>query len=95
MLGRFVSGSILIFFSLCSQRYLLTNVYSHSTDIIALSESRSPSYRPGPCEVNDSLDRFIWVARNLSIAGRVRHLEERWAYYFAFGNAPFLLKQSP
>lgn len=28
---------------------------------------------------------FIWVARGLSLARRVRHLEERWAYYFAFG----------
>lgn len=28
---------------------------------------------------------FIWVARNSSLAQRVRHLEERWAYYFAFG----------
>ncbi|KAF8188372.1 hypothetical protein BJ912DRAFT_1022504 [Pholiota molesta] len=32
-----------------------------------------------------SIATFIWVARNMSIAGRVRHLEERWAYYFAFG----------
>lgn len=28
---------------------------------------------------------FVWVARGLSLASRVRHLEERWAYYFAFG----------
>ncbi|KAH7922812.1 EI24-domain-containing protein [Leucogyrophana mollusca] len=28
---------------------------------------------------------FIWVARGLSLSRRVRHLEERWAYYFAFG----------
>ncbi|KAG6329129.1 hypothetical protein ID866_9960 [Astraeus odoratus] len=28
---------------------------------------------------------FIWIARGLSLAGRVRHLEERWPYYFAFG----------
>ncbi|KAI8998998.1 etoposide-induced protein 2.4-domain-containing protein [Trametes punicea] len=28
---------------------------------------------------------FIWVARGYSLARRVRHLEERWAYYFAFG----------
>ncbi|TFK84519.1 hypothetical protein K466DRAFT_496432 [Polyporus arcularius HHB13444] len=28
---------------------------------------------------------FIWIARGLSLARRVRHLEERWAYYFAFG----------
>ncbi|KAH7889244.1 EI24-domain-containing protein [Phlebopus sp. FC_14] len=28
---------------------------------------------------------FIWVARGLSLSSRVRHLEERWAYYFAFG----------
>ncbi|KAI6036075.1 etoposide-induced protein 2.4-domain-containing protein [Pisolithus microcarpus] len=26
-----------------------------------------------------------WIARGLSLASRVRHLEERWAYYFAFG----------
>ncbi|KAF9246128.1 EI24-domain-containing protein [Melanogaster broomeanus] len=28
---------------------------------------------------------FIWIARGLSLSSRVRHLEERWAYYFAFG----------
>ncbi|KAF9476328.1 hypothetical protein BDN70DRAFT_882576 [Pholiota conissans] len=28
---------------------------------------------------------FIWAARNMSISSRIRHLEERWAYYFAFG----------
>jgi len=28
---------------------------------------------------------FIWIARGMSLAKRVRHLEERWAYYFAFG----------
>ncbi|KAI6045447.1 etoposide-induced protein 2.4-domain-containing protein [Pisolithus marmoratus] len=31
------------------------------------------------------IDAFVWVARGLSLANRVRHLEERWAYYFAFG----------
>ncbi|CAL1703697.1 unnamed protein product [Somion occarium] len=34
---------------------------------------------------------FIWIARGLSLSRRLRHLEERWAYYFAFvhnyGNA--------
>ncbi|KIJ16749.1 hypothetical protein PAXINDRAFT_74653 [Paxillus involutus ATCC 200175] len=28
---------------------------------------------------------FIWIARGLSLSSRVRHVEERWAYYFAFG----------
>lgn len=28
---------------------------------------------------------FIWIARGLSLSQRIRHLEERWAYYFAFG----------
>ncbi|EJD06071.1 uncharacterized protein FOMMEDRAFT_119581 [Fomitiporia mediterranea MF3/22] len=28
---------------------------------------------------------FIWIARGLSLAQRIRHLEERWAYYLAFG----------
>ncbi|ETW85470.1 hypothetical protein HETIRDRAFT_443500 [Heterobasidion irregulare TC 32-1] len=28
---------------------------------------------------------FTWIARGLSLSRRVRHLEERWAYYFAFG----------
>ncbi|KAL4068071.1 etoposide-induced protein 2.4-domain-containing protein [Scleroderma yunnanense] len=28
---------------------------------------------------------FVWIARGLSLASRVRHLEERWVYYFAFG----------
>lgn len=26
-----------------------------------------------------------WIARGLSLPGRVRHTEERWAYYLAFG----------
>ncbi|KAI0928059.1 hypothetical protein AcW2_004192 [Taiwanofungus camphoratus] len=30
----------------------------------------------------------VWTARGLSLARRVRHLEERWAYYFAFGLPP-------
>ncbi|TFK54842.1 hypothetical protein OE88DRAFT_1600146, partial [Heliocybe sulcata] len=28
---------------------------------------------------------FIWTARGLALFRRVRHLEEHWAYYFAFG----------
>ncbi|KAF9009420.1 etoposide-induced protein 2.4-domain-containing protein [Cyathus striatus] len=28
---------------------------------------------------------FVWIARGLSLSRRIRHLEERWAYYFAFG----------
>ncbi|KAL5529010.1 hypothetical protein ACEPAG_4984 [Sanghuangporus baumii] len=28
---------------------------------------------------------FIWVARGLSLAQRIGHLEERWAYYLVFG----------
>ncbi|KAJ7219127.1 etoposide-induced protein 2.4-domain-containing protein [Mycena pura] len=28
---------------------------------------------------------FVWIARGVSLSGRVRHLEERWAYYLAFG----------
>ncbi|KAF7338425.1 hypothetical protein MVEN_02068300 [Mycena venus] len=28
---------------------------------------------------------FVWISRGLSLSGRVRHLEERWAYYLAFG----------
>ncbi|KAJ3733065.1 etoposide-induced protein 2.4-domain-containing protein, partial [Lentinula guzmanii] len=28
---------------------------------------------------------FVWIARGMSLSRRVRHLEERWAYYFAFG----------
>ncbi|KIP04802.1 hypothetical protein PHLGIDRAFT_109134 [Phlebiopsis gigantea 11061_1 CR5-6] len=28
---------------------------------------------------------FIWIARGYSLSRRMRHLEERWAYYFAFG----------
>ena len=29
--------------------------------------------------------RFIWIARGLSLSKRVRYLEERWPYFFAFG----------
>ncbi|KAK7014995.1 etoposide-induced protein 2.4-domain-containing protein [Favolaschia claudopus] len=28
---------------------------------------------------------FVWIARGMSLSSRVRHLEERWAYYLAFG----------
>ncbi|KAF9264739.1 EI24-domain-containing protein [Marasmius fiardii PR-910] len=28
---------------------------------------------------------FVWIARGLSLSSRVRYLEERWAYYLAFG----------
>ncbi|KAL1668440.1 etoposide-induced protein 2.4-domain-containing protein [Schizophyllum commune] len=28
---------------------------------------------------------FVWIARNMGLARRVRYLEERWAYFFAFG----------
>ncbi|KAG8217887.1 EI24-domain-containing protein [Butyriboletus roseoflavus] len=28
---------------------------------------------------------FIWIARGLSLSSRVRYLEERWPYFFAFG----------
>ncbi|KAH0827017.1 etoposide-induced protein 2.4-domain-containing protein [Lanmaoa asiatica] len=29
--------------------------------------------------------RFIWIARGHSLSTRVRYLEERWPYFFAFG----------
>ena len=52
--------------------------------IIALSESLQYL-------AQDSFDlivrsRFIWIARGFSLSRRLRHLEERWAYYFAFGS---------
>jgi etoposide-induced 2.4 mRNA len=28
---------------------------------------------------------YVWISRGLSLSRRVRHLEERWAYYLAFG----------
>ncbi|KAH8833530.1 etoposide-induced protein 2.4-domain-containing protein [Flagelloscypha sp. PMI_526] len=28
---------------------------------------------------------FLWIARGMSLSGRIRHLEERWSYYLAFG----------
>ncbi|TDL27609.1 hypothetical protein BD410DRAFT_740801 [Rickenella mellea] len=28
---------------------------------------------------------FIWIARGYTLAQRIRHVEERWAYYLAFG----------
>ncbi|KAF8515882.1 etoposide-induced protein 2.4-domain-containing protein [Gautieria morchelliformis] len=31
------------------------------------------------------VNAFTWVAQGLSLAQRVRFLEERWAYYFSFG----------
>ncbi|KAG6821083.1 hypothetical protein H0H93_007242 [Arthromyces matolae] len=34
---------------------------------------------------------FVWVHRGLSLSRRIQHLEERWAYYFAFGLPSALL----
>lgn len=31
--------------------------------------------------------RSVWIYRGYSFSGRIRHLEERWAYYLAFGEA--------
>ncbi|KAF5358030.1 hypothetical protein D9756_001931 [Leucocoprinus leucothites] len=31
------------------------------------------------------VDSSVWINRGFSFSGRIRHLEERWAYYFAFG----------
>ncbi|PPQ79848.1 hypothetical protein CVT26_012599, partial [Gymnopilus dilepis] len=28
---------------------------------------------------------FVWISRGLSLSSRIRYLEERWAYFFAFG----------
>lgn len=28
---------------------------------------------------------FVWISRGLSLTRRVRHIEERWGYYLAFG----------
>ncbi|KAF8738541.1 hypothetical protein AX14_011190 [Amanita brunnescens Koide BX004] len=28
---------------------------------------------------------FVWIAKGMSPVKRIRHIEERWAYYFAFG----------
>ncbi|KAJ7063152.1 etoposide-induced protein 2.4-domain-containing protein [Mycena amicta] len=33
----------------------------------------------------------VWIARGMNLSGRVRHLEERWAYYLAFGLPPAAL----
>ncbi|KAI9456275.1 etoposide-induced protein 2.4-domain-containing protein [Lactarius psammicola] len=34
---------------------------------------------------------FIWIARGLSLSRRIRYLEERWMYFFAFGLPSALL----
>ncbi|KAJ3823767.1 etoposide-induced protein 2.4-domain-containing protein [Lentinula raphanica] len=31
------------------------------------------------------LFEFVWIARGMSLSRRIRHLEERWSYYLAFG----------
>ncbi|KAJ3845243.1 etoposide-induced protein 2.4-domain-containing protein [Lentinula raphanica] len=31
------------------------------------------------------VDSFVWIARGMSLSRRIRHLEERWSYYLAFG----------
>jgi len=50
-------------------------IASSNADLIASRDNRLI------CSEN----RFIWIARGLSLTSRVRHLEERWVYYFAFG----------
>ena len=37
------------------------------------------------------LERFLWIARGLSLSRRIRHLEERWMYYLAFGTVKHIL----
>jgi etoposide-induced 2.4 mRNA len=32
------------------------------------------------------------MARGMSLSRRIRHLEERWAYYLAFGSTSFLFR---
>ncbi|KAH9063728.1 hypothetical protein EDB83DRAFT_2506478 [Lactarius deliciosus] len=34
---------------------------------------------------------FVWIARGLSLSRRIRYLEERWMYFFAFGLPSALL----
>ncbi len=29
--------------------------------------------------------RFVWISRGYSLSRRIRYLEERWAYFFSFG----------
>ena len=52
-------------------------------DIIVLSKRLL--YRPGNEAIFFYIIRFVWIARGLPLSRRIRHLEERWAYYFAFG----------
>lgn len=55
-------------------------------DIIALSAWASFSDQVRTVLMMSGMAcRFIWIARGLSLSRRVRHLEERWAYYLAFG----------
>ncbi|KAI9446809.1 hypothetical protein H4582DRAFT_1908551 [Lactarius indigo] len=37
------------------------------------------------------VNAFIWIARGLSLSRRIRFLEERWMYFFAFGLPSALL----
>ncbi|KAH7340968.1 etoposide-induced protein 2.4-domain-containing protein [Rhizoctonia solani] len=34
------------------------------------------------------IDAFMWIARGMRLSERVRHEEERWAYFLAFGLPP-------
>ena len=57
-------------------------IESIGLDIIVLSKWLTLS---GNKEAMLFFVRFVWIARGLPLSRRIRHLEERWAYYFAFG----------
>jgi hypothetical protein len=38
--------------------------------------------------------RFVWQAQGLSLAARVKYLEERWAYFLGFGMTPKLSQKT-
>lgn len=80
MLGRRVSPHVNV-------DVVRTCITDHSPDQILLFRVSCgvPSDPKEASSLTVLAYRFIWVARGLSLSGRVRYLEERWAYFFAFG----------
>jgi len=81
--------------SIATSAYRIVMVFTSLVVSFALNNLPSIPYLPnvGPllgfcflCWLDSYyLFEFVWVARGMSLSRRIRYLEERWAYYLAFG----------
>ena len=57
--------------------------FFYNSQVLLLRVSRSSAAEI--MFVSNLASRFVWIAKGMSPVKRMRHIEERWAYYFAFG----------